>query len=205
MMKPPAETFLHGEFLDLRPLLVEDADLTFTWRQSARAMLLNKGAKTVEEQAKWILSRPSNEYNFIIALKDGRPIGMLALIGIDLTNRHAESSRFLIGDEAAAQGVPVAAEAMRLLYELAFEILGLHRVHGTVASDNVRMVKWQLFMGMTKEGQLREHYFINGHFQDAVCLGLLESDYRRIAKLRLNAMVAAGRQRIDLPPEPSNP
>ena len=72
----------------------------------------------------------------------------------------------------------------------------MHRVYGTVAGDNVRMIKWQLFMGMTQEGRLQDHYFINGHFQDAVCLGLLESNFRRVALPRLKAMVTAGRLRV---------
>lgn len=195
-MRTPSETSLRGEFVDLRPLAVEDAELTFKWRQGARAVLLNKGAESIEQQERWIATRPAQEYNFIITLKSGRSIGMLSLSGLDRANRHAEPGRFLIGDEAAAQGVPVAAEAMLLLYELAFDELGLHRVHGMVASDNTRMIKWQLFMGMSQEGRLRDHYFINGHFQDAVCFGLLAADYQRLARPRLKAMVAAGRQRI---------
>jgi len=189
-------TVLSGEFINLRPLVVSDAALTFGWRQSQRASLLNKGAESVEQQAQWIASRPASELNFVIELKDGRPVGMLSLTSIDRVNSRAESSRFLIGEEAAVQGVPVAAEAMLLLYELAFDRLGLHRVYGTVAGDNVRMIKWQLFMGMTQEGRLQDHYFINGHFQDAVCLGLLESNFRRVALPRLKAMVTAGRLRV---------
>ena len=190
---------LSGEFINLRPLDLSDAELTLGWRQSERASLLNKGAENVEQQARWIASRPASELNFVIELKDGRPVGMLSLTSIDHVNSRAESSRFLIGEEAAVQGVPVAAEAMLLLYELAFDRLGLHRVYGTVAGDNVRMIKWQLFMGMAQEGRLQDHYFINGHFQDAVCLGLLEPSFRRVALPRLKAMVTAGRLRIAQP------
>jgi len=192
---------LHGEFVDLRPLRVEDAALTFGWRQGERAMLLNKGADTVEQQARWIASRSASEHNFIITLKSGQPVGMVALTGIDTVNSHAEPGRFLIGDEPAARGVPVAAEAMLLIYELAFDRLGLHRVFGTVASDNTLMMKWQRYMGMSEEGRLREHYFINGRFQDAVMFGLLETDYRLTAQRRLKGMIAAAR----LQPAPNTP
>jgi RimJ/RimL family protein N-acetyltransferase len=187
---------LTGEFVDLRPLTVDDAALTFHWRQGARAILLNQGAQTVEQQARWIASRPAGEYNFIIETKAHRPIGMLSLSGIDAVNRRGEPGRFLIGDEAAAQGIPAAVEAMKLLYELAFDRLRLRRVCGTVASDNTRMIKWQTFLGMVQEGRLRDHYFINGRFQDAVFFGLLESEYRSITLPKLNALIAAGRMRV---------
>src|SRR3954471_14687816 len=101
---------LAGEFVTLRPLREADAELTLSWRLSARAALLNPGAQTVEDQAAWIRGRPDSEFNFVIELADGRPVGMLSLINVDRSNLHAESARFLIGHEDAVKGVPVAVE-----------------------------------------------------------------------------------------------
>lgn len=202
-MPPPAR--LVGEFVDLRALTVDDAALTFGWRKSARAALLNPGAQTLGQQAQWIARRPSSEYNFVIERKDGVPLGMLALSAIDEVARVAEPGRFLIGDEAAARGLPAAAEAMRLLYQLAFDQLRLRRVWGIVAAGNTRMVKWQTYLGMSREGLLREHLFVDGQVQDAVVFGLLERDYRSHTLQRLDALVAAGRQRIEPRTDPEHP
>jgi len=185
---------LSGEFVTLRPLRESDAELTLLWRQGNRAALLNRGAETVAQQAEWIRSRPADEHNFMIELRDGRAVGMLSLIGIDSANRHAESARFLIGDEEAVKGIPAAVEAMKMLYELAFETLGLERVWGTVASENPLMVKWQRYLGMQQEGVLRRHYHLNGGFQDAICLGILAEEYRTTARPRMEALIAAGRR-----------
>lgn len=182
---------LAGQFVNLRPLTVADAELTFAWRQGARAILLNQGAQTSEQQARWIANRPASEYNFVIETKRQQPIGMLSLTGIDPINRVAEPGRFLIGDEEAAKGRPAAAEAMKLLYELAFDTLKLRRVWGVVASDNRRMIKWQIYLGMTQEGRLREHLSINGQLQDAVVFGLLASEYRSMTLPRLESLIAA--------------
>jgi RimJ/RimL family protein N-acetyltransferase len=189
------QPILRGEHVDLRPLTRDDAALTLAWRQSARARLLNAGAQTVEEQAAWIASRPSSEYNYLIALKDGRPVGMLSLIGIHPVNRHAETARFLIGDEAAVHGIPAAVEAMKLLYALAFDTLGLHRIHGTVSEDNALMVKWQKYLGMKEEGRMRGHYFLDGRFQDAIVLGMLADEYRTQALPRMTAMIKMAARR----------
>jgi RimJ/RimL family protein N-acetyltransferase len=190
---PTNKTSLNGVYVNLRSLTIEDAELTFRWRQGARAVLLNQGAQTPEQQAGWIASRPSSEYNFVIETRGGRPIGMLSLSGIDRVNRVGEPGRFLIGDEEAAQGIPAAAEAMKLLYELAFDRLDLRRVWGTVASENRRMIKWQTFLGMTREGSLRQHLFINGQYQDAIVFGLLAEEYRRQTLPRLDSLIAAAR------------
>lgn len=189
-----AAVTLQGEFVTLRPLTADDAALTFEWRKSQRAANLNAGAQTVEQQARWIASRLASEYNFIIELKDGTPVGMVSLTGIDTTHRHAEPGRFLIGDEAAVRGIPVAIEAMKLVYELAFGTLELQRVFGSIASDNVLMIKWQKFMGMKEEGRLRAHYFINGKYQDSVLFGMLADEYRAQALPRMNMFIAAGRK-----------
>ena len=59
------------------------------------------------------------------------------------------------------KGVPAAVESMKLLYELAFDELRLQRIYGTVAADNLLMIKWQKFFGMQEEGRLRRHYCIS--------------------------------------------
>jgi diamine N-acetyltransferase len=187
---------LEGEFVNLRPLQVSDAKLTYEWRCAARAKFLNQGATSLEQQAAWIAARPASEYNFVIELKTGYPIGMVSLTGIDTFNRHGEPGRFLIGDEVAAQGLPAAVEAMKLLYELAFDQLGLVRVCGIVAANNTLMIKWQKYLGMKEEGRLRNHVRQrDGLFEDAVYLGMLVKEYRQIAVPRMRILIAAARSR----------
>jgi diamine N-acetyltransferase len=182
---------LHGQYVVLRPLRVDDAELTLGWRLSDRATLLNRGAATVADQAAWIASRPKTELNFVIQLRSARPVGMLSLVNIDEVNRRAEPARFLIGDPDSVRGLPVAVEAMKLLYELVFDQLGLHRVCGTVVADNRLMIKWQKFLGMKEEGRLEQHYFIEGRFHDAICLGLMEDRYRTVVVPRMNVLIGA--------------
>jgi diamine N-acetyltransferase len=194
---PDAAPVLTGAFVTLRPLRAEDAAVTHAWRLGERARHLNGAAGSVEDQARWIASRPRGEFNYVIELKakeekDRRPIGMLSLVNIDLANRRAESARFLIGDEDAARGVPAAVEAMSLLYELAFDRLGLERVHGVIEAGNQLMVKWQKYLGMREEGRFRRHFLMDGQFKDAVALGLLADEYRAISQPRMRALMRLG-------------
>jgi diamine N-acetyltransferase len=191
---------LCGEHVILRPLSVEDAELTLAWRLSDRASLLNGGATSVAEQAEWIASRPSTELNFVIQLRSGQPVGMLSLVAIDEVNRRAEPARFLIGEPEAVRGLPVAVESMKLLYELAFDRMKLKRVYGTVVADNPLMLKWQKFLGMKEEGRLRGHYLIGGRYRDAICVGMMEDEYRTVALPRMKALV--GTAIGDSPVEP---
>jgi diamine N-acetyltransferase len=186
---------VRGEFVALRPLSVSDAEITHGWRHAERAAYLNQSAATAEDQARWIASRPGSELNYIIELASGAPVGMLSLVSIDLDHRRAESARFLIGDEALAKGAPVAVEAMKLLYEVAFDRLGLERIHGLIEARNHLMVKWQLYLGMKEEGRLRRHYLRDNEFVDAIVLGLLADEYRNVSLPKMNALIALARGR----------
>jgi RimJ/RimL family protein N-acetyltransferase len=194
---PDEAPTLVGQFVTLRPLAPSDAAVTHAWRLGDRARHLNGGAASVEDQARWIASRPKGEFNYMIELnakdpKDRRPIGMLSLVSIDLANRRAESARFLIGDEEAARGVPAAVEAMSLLYELAFDRLGLERLHGVIEAGNHLMVKWQKYLGMREEGRFRRHFLMEGQFRDAVALSLLADEYRAVALPRMRMLMRLG-------------
>jgi diamine N-acetyltransferase len=120
---------------------------------------------------------------------------MLSLVDIELVHRRAEYGRFLIGDEQAARGIPAAVEALGLLFDLAFDELGLERVYGYVVGTNRRMLKWQVYLGMREEARLRRHLWLGGHWHDAVMLGLLEPEYRGVTRNRMQALIAAGRPR----------
>jgi diamine N-acetyltransferase len=168
---------LRGNAVTLYPITPEDAEITQKWRTSDRAFLLNQGATTVAAQRRWIESRPESEYNWIITLPAGESVGMLSLVDIDLMHDRAEPAHFLIGEPQLVHGPEVAAEATRLVYDLAFREIGLHRLFGPVASGNKRMLTWQKYLGFTEEGRLREHYWLGGRWHDAVIIGLMDYEY----------------------------
>jgi RimJ/RimL family protein N-acetyltransferase len=183
-----------GTFVRLRPIRRGDAGTTLEWRLSKRAALLNGGARTVDEQAAWISARPAKELNFIIeTIPSHLAVGMLSLVDIDLVARRAEPARFLIGEERAVRGVPVAAEALLLLYDLAFDALRLHELHGTVAEDNAAMLKWHRYLGVRETGPLPGEVRINGKQQALMGILVTQEDYRAVVRPRLGRLVALAR------------
>ena len=191
MTDTPDAIKLVGRYVTLRQLRVEDATLTLGWRLGSRGTLLNQGATNVAEQAEWIATRPPDEYNFVVNLLSGKPVGMLSLVNVDRFHKRAEPARFLIGEPEAVKGLPVAVEALKLLYEMAFDRLALHRLHGLVVAENRQMLKWHSYLGMKEEGRLREHQFIGGRYHDMVCIGMMKSEFREIALPRMNALIQA--------------
>jgi diamine N-acetyltransferase len=183
---------LRGSNVTLRPLRVTDAEMTLRWRNSPRAFLLNPGARTVQQQRAWIAARPNTEYNFIIELGMKEPVGMLSLVDIDFQHRRAEPAHFLIGEPDLVKPYGpgcIAAEAELLLFELAFDTLGLHRLDGTMAEDNTGMIAWNRYIGFREEGRLKHYYWLDGHWQDCVRMGLLEYAFRTYTIPRLRGFM----------------
>jgi RimJ/RimL family protein N-acetyltransferase len=186
------EITLTGRNVILRPLTPDDAEATNSWRNSGRAFLLNRGARTIEEQRAWIRSRPDDEYNFIQQLVTGEAIGMISLLDIHPVHKYAEIGHFLIGEPDLVKPFgpgKIAAESLRLMYGFVFDILKLHSHWGPVASDNESMIRWNTFLGTAPIGRLKDHYFLDGHWQDAVLFEMTEDIYRNITLPRLRGLI----------------
>lgn len=186
---------LRGDFVSLRPLSVADAATTLRWRLSPRAGLLNSGASTEAEQRTWISQRGPDELNYVIELREGKPVGMLSLVHIDMNNRSAEPARFLIGEEESCRGIPVAAESIALLYEIAFQGLGLESVHGVIVRENQGMRVWQRYFGMEEIPEASEPALIQGKTYETVRVRLTREAYETVARPRLRTMISLTRPR----------
>jgi len=188
-----ARTTHKGKFVQMRPMQLEDASITLAWRLGKRAAKLRDGAETTEDQAKWIASRPDNELNFIIeTLPKKLPVGMISLVEIDFVFQRAEPARFLIGEERLARGLPVAAEALSLLYALAFGPLNLLELYGTMSEDNISMLKWHRYLGAKETGNLPKKVLIDGGLKTLMGIMLSQEDYRALVKPKLDRLLAFG-------------
>lgn len=102
--------------------------------------------------------------------------GLVGAIGlqIDLDNQRAELGYWI--------GVPFwnrgyATEGSRALMKYGFEVLGLHRIVAHHFTRNPASGRVLLGAGMSHEGQLREHIYKNGRFEDLECYGALRGEW----------------------------
>lgn len=174
-----------GKISRLRPITIDDAEITLKWRLSERAKLLQRGAKTIDEQKAWIAAKLStNELNFIIEFKD-KPVGMIALHDISHVHHSVQMGRLLIGEEAWIGKAPVAFEADLLLCDYAFDVLKMHKIYGDVMEDNTGMLKTRFYLGYKKDGILRDHYMYDGVYKNTIAVSLLEDEYRKVCRPKL--------------------
>jgi len=179
----------NGKISRLRPITVDDAEITLKWRLSERAKLLQRGANTIKEQKRWIAAKlKTNELNFIIEYK-GKPVGMIALHDISHVHRSIQMGRLLIGEEEWIGKAPVAFEVDLMLCDYAFDVLKMHKIYGDVMEDNLGMLKTRFYLGYKKDGVLRDHYIYDGVYKNTVAVSLLENEYRKICRPKLVSLI----------------
>jgi [ribosomal protein S5]-alanine N-acetyltransferase len=105
----------------------------------------------------------------------GQVIGTCTLGNLDAQHRRA-SLGYALGRSFWGRGY--MSEALSVLLRFAFGDLGLHRLFADVDPRNAASLRSVERLGFRREGYFREHYLVNGEVQDAVLLGLLQSEFR---------------------------
>lgn len=100
-----------------------------------------------------------SERRFIL-MDDKQTVGLVELVEIDLIHRNAE---FQIIIDPQSQGKGYASIATKLAIEYAFTILNLHKIYQKTC--------FQI------EGELKEEFFINGSYHDAIRMCVFQRDF----------------------------
>lgn len=106
---------------------------------------------------------------------EGRPIGVIGLIGIDKKNKKAEDY-ITIGDiSTRGKGIGYRAGILNALY--AFEVLHLEKVFAFVEVGNEANYKKNIKIGFKEEGLLKHDIIYNGRSVDRYIMGLYRENF----------------------------
>lgn len=100
--------------------------------------------------------------------------GIVELVEIDYIHRGAE---FQIIVDPAQQGRGIAGTATRLALDYAFGVLNLHKVFLIVSTENEKAIHIYRKAGFVVEGELREEFFADGRYRDALRMGILQHEH----------------------------
>ena len=101
---------------------------------------------------------------------EGIPVGLIGLLGIDMTNKKAEY--YICMGEQSFKGRGIAKTASNLLVEYAFETLGLNKIYLYTERENDAAQKLFEKLGFEKEGLLKEDIIYNGRKVDRYVYGI---------------------------------
>jgi [ribosomal protein S5]-alanine N-acetyltransferase len=105
------------------------------------------------------------------------PIGECGFHTLNRSHRRTELYYGLRHD--ADKGKGIMKEALGAVLKYGFTDMDLHRIEALVDSGNTPSVKLLQHFGFTKEGTMREDYFVNGKNEDSDCYSLLKWEWER--------------------------
>lgn len=123
----------------------------------------------------------------ILALPDGRPVGIFRYLYVDRENRSVEIGTWL---DPAVWRTPVNTEVKYLGLRYAFEEAGAHRVQLKTDRRNDRSQRAIERLGAVREGVHREQYLLrDGTYRTSVCYSILAQEWPQV-KQRLEGFLA---------------
>lgn len=141
---------LQGKRLRLRTAEPHDASFALHLRTDPE---LNRFLKPIdpslENQKQWIQDKQStpNDYHMIMESLDSKPLGVIALYDIKV-DQSFDWGRWVIAKKAPFYA---AHESMILLYNFAFNILGLKKAFFEVRKENERVIDFHKNYGAVIE------------------------------------------------------
>jgi RimJ/RimL family protein N-acetyltransferase len=173
---------LHGARVTLRAMRAADVPALFAMQSDPVGMrywsypplarieqaeqLFERNVRATEtgECLPWIVSLPL----------DDAMIGTCTLFALDTAHRRAMVG---YGLDRQHWGRGYAQEALHLALGHAFGALALHRIEADIDPRNTASTRLIERVGFTREGLLRERWFVGDDIQDSVIYGLLARDY----------------------------
>ncbi|WP_083598374.1 GNAT family N-acetyltransferase [Actinomadura madurae] len=158
----------------LTPVTEDDYELLSQWT-SSDTWVYASGIQghTSAADLKAFLARVDDKF-LIVCTPDGQPLGMVSWKPTDTPGNYVVGT--MIGD-AGMWGAGFGLEATILLVGMLFDSKNAHRVEFTCGTFNRRAVENFCAGMITVEGVLRDRYFVDGAYHDALIGSVLRDEY----------------------------
>lgn len=183
----PRNAMRIGERVYLRPLQKSDAKVVVEWARRETEPFWSNGRSmpSVTSVQSWFeglqKEEPQDWVRFAVCLRENDEIiGAVGVDGIDYQNRCAESESEIFRPDYRGGGY--GSEAKHLLFDYAFNTLGLHSLQSWVFFPNTRSAAALRKQGYKDAG--REHWLlmVDGGFQNFGTYDLLANDWRAMPR-----------------------
>lgn len=166
----------------LRELQLSDTNYIYEWMNDAEvvhSLLIGRNLNSKEKIQEFVKNSWSDRTNmhFAIVTDADDYVGTVSLKNINYIDRNAE---YAIAIRKEYWGKNFAKIATDEILKFGFDKLNLHKIYLNVISKNTRANKFYIKYGFIKEGNLKEHLFLNGEYVDLNLYSYLMEAYRKL-------------------------
>lgn len=171
-----------SNILKFTPIREEDAEYLYPLAKDPKVtQYLTWDATTKEDMAKFYVLETENfkkgeSYSFCIhILSNDIPVGGGSIMRISNIHRSAEIGYWL-GKQFWGKGY--GAELVKSLLTFGFKNLDLHRIYGSVRTENIASVHILEKTGFRREGHSKQSFWKHGIFHDLYQYAILECELK---------------------------
>lgn len=176
MLKKMEFHSLEGEKIYFREMSRRDVDAIYSYASDEEVSRfigwnLMKSLAETGEYVETMLQREiagTHLYASVVAKATQTVIGTAMLFHFDSNAKQAEMG-YVFHREHWGKGY--GKESVAIMSDFAFEILELHKLHASVADANVGSAQILIKNGFELEGRLRDHYYVDNKYYDALLYG----------------------------------
>ncbi len=169
---------LKGDRICFIPLRTQDAEVIHSYASDPAVSryigwALKHELKDTEDYILEMLRRESvgtHLYASVVSSETQEIVGTAMLFNFDKEAEHAEVGYVL---HQKHWGKGYGTELVKMIVNYAAQTLDLHRLHARVVSGNVGSARILEKNGFVIEGRLKDHYKIEGQYEDGLILGKL--------------------------------
>ena len=165
---------IQTESFSIRAATPADNETLEVWLQEPEGSAFLRSRLTTQRLSLEQLLASPNHHLGIITLPDGRPIGCLAFLDVDVEQRKAEL-RKLIGP-ASMRGKGYAKQATKAWLQYGINAMGLQKIYLNCLCRNIRNIRINQELGFSVEGILRNEIFVDGRYEDVMRMALYKID-----------------------------
>ncbi len=169
---------MRGDLVFLSPIGEDDYPLMGQWMASPMGTYANGGAQlTSPHKVKELLDSIPVNY-LMIRTHDGNTIGAVNWQQMSYPGHYMIG--VAVGDEKI-WGAGFGMEATLLLVEYLFHAQNAHRLHLLAGLHNLPIIKLYLTGLVHIEGVMRDYFFIDGEYHDAVVGSMLRDEFYQMS------------------------
>lgn len=121
------------------------------------------------------LEEPRKYVRFVALLKEDEQL--IGECGINMPNLQHYEGEIVYRFAKPHWGKGFASDVVSRMIKFGFEELKLHRIEALCDERNTASIRVLEKLGMTREGCMREHRYVKGHWRTSVLYSLLEQEF----------------------------
>lgn len=165
----------------LRALRIEDAEITWKWRNIPEIRRMYSGHPfyiNPEKERAWyekiLVSDHPNVSMGVEIAETGELIAMFFLLHVNHINRSAELAFLFEPNSRKASDIIVS---ILLTLEFGYYNLNLNRIYGKLVEEHSMLIKLYERYGGKREGVMRQSLYKDSKYLDEVMMSILREDY----------------------------